>query len=135
MAESSLQRLLQISSSLSNASLRQEQRDLVNQLAREFNITLEPLENGDHNGESTKKSPRDEINSNGVSSAREKFKKQEKESSQEQKATSNNTLKRETRKSVVKPVAAANGTGNSDCDISSPAIKEAYVNHFYDTRK
>jgi len=127
MSEATLQRLLQLSSSLPNATLRQEQRDLVNQLAQELNITLEPITNGDHSHseETTKKSPRDEINSAGVSSAREKFKKQEQASSQEQK--SNNTLRRggEARKSVVKP-AASNGTGNSDCDISSPAIKEAY---------
>lgn len=130
MSEAALQRLLVLSSSLPNVSLRQEQRSLVNQLAQELNISLADATNGEESlsprGEETKKSPREEINTDGASSAREKFKRQEKQNNQEQQASRNNTIRREARKSVVKP-ATSNGTGNSDCDISSPAIKEAYV--------
>jgi len=131
MSESTLQRLLQLSSSQSNATLRQEQRELVTQLAQDLNITLD-TSNGNHieeskspRGEETKKSPRDEINSNGVSSAREMFKKQERENAQEQPRTT--TLRRgDARKTARSASSASNGTGNSDCDMSSPAIKEAY---------
>lgn len=133
MADLTLQRLLQLSSSLPNATLRQEQRDLVNKLAQEFNITLD-LSSGDSDhadaasSETTKKSPRDEINSDGVSSAREKFKRQAQQNTEEQKKSAiNASIRRgDVRKSVIKSPTLANGTGNSDCDISSPAIKDAY---------
>jgi len=131
MSETTLQRLLQLSSSQPNATLRQEQRDLVSQLAQDLNVTLD-LSNGNHfeeskspRGEETKKSPREEINTDGASSAREKFKRQEKENSKNQEPTRNNTI-RSARKSVVRPAASNGNTGSSDCDISSPAIKEAY---------
>jgi len=131
MSESALQRLLQLGTSLPNATLRQEQRDLVTQLAQDLNITLD-LSNGNHHEETTspreeKKSPRDEINTEGVSSAREKFKRQERENgnNHEQPRARSSTLP--ARKSVsVRSPTLSNGTGNSDCDISSPAIKEAY---------
>jgi len=128
MSESILQRLLHLSTSLPNATLRQEQRDLITQLAQELNITLD-LSNGNHHEESkeeTKKSPRDEISTEGASSAREKFKRQEKENNNhEQPRSRSSTLP--SRKSVsVRSPTLSNGTGNSDCDISSAAIKDAY---------
>lgn len=131
MADLTLQRLLQLSSSLPNATLRQEQRDLIHKLAQDLNVTLD-LSNNEHendagSGETTKKSPRDEINSDGVSSAREKFKRQEKQNNEEQKKSpATVTRKGDARKSVIRSPTLTNGTGNSDCDISSPAIKDAY---------
>lgn len=129
MSESTLQRLLSLSSSLPNATLRQEQRDLVSQLAQELNITLD-LSNEESKSpreETTKTSPRDEISTDGAASAREKFKRQEKENNNnnEQPKARSSTLP--ARKSVsVRSPTLSNGTGNSDCDISSTAIKDAY---------
>jgi hypothetical protein len=133
MSEITLQRLLQLGGSLPNATLRQEQRDLVHKLAGELNVPIDTL-NGDSDRvdaapEPTKKSPRDEINSDGVSSARERFQRQEKQASEDQKKQ-NTFTKKDARKSTISvknsPPPASNGVGNSDCDISSSAIKEAY---------
>jgi len=141
MAETALQRLLVLSSSLPSASLRKEQRDLVYQLAGDLHVPLDTL-NEDHSTsdassiETNKKSPRDVFEApkkqprspreeidvgSGPSSARAKFQKQE------QQGSSASPVKSNARKSVIRsPPLQGGSSGNSDCDISSPDIKSAY---------
>lgn len=135
MAELSLQRLLTLSASLPNAALRNEQRELVHTLAQELHVPLVVLRDTEPSSEdalehsSKKVHVRDEIGS-GPSSAREKFQRQERQQQKEQKEASTLTRRvaRHGTGTLRSPPQAANGVGNSDCDISSSEIKNAYVN-------
>lgn len=131
MAESSLQRLLALGASLPE-SLRQEHRELVHKLAHELHVplvVLRDVEPADAAPEPHKKTHvRDEINRSGASSAREKFQKQERQHQKEQKQATTLTRKVARHGTLRSAPPATNGAGNSDCDISSPEIKTAYVN-------
>jgi len=121
MAEASLQRLLELSAQLPNPSLRAEQRELVQSLARDLNVSLPdgPAE------ETTKKISREESREGSVTNAREKFQKQAQEQDQQ-----NTLTRKEARRSSVParstPAASSAPTGNAECDISSVDIKNAY---------
>lgn len=132
MAEAALQRLVALSASLPNATLRKEHKELVNQLAGELNVTLdlnEDQSNDAAEGVTAKKSPRsprEEVEvGNGPSSAREKFRKQEQ---QNNTSPSSGGSLRTARVKSIKPSSPQQGgsTGNSDCDISSQDIRNAY---------
>lgn len=135
MAELSLQRLLALGASLPNASLRNEQREIVHKLAQELNVPLVVLRDAEPADAAPESAPKkvsasEEIG-NGPSSAREKFKRQERESSSVPtlpKSKSAGTIpKRSLRQGTLRsPPPTSNGIGNSDCDISSQDIKNAY---------
>ncbi len=122
--ETTLQRLLDLGQKLPNLALRQEQRELVNSLARNLNISLESQEEPPKNEsndaapeEPNKKSTREDVSP--VSSGREKFQKQEQ---------NNAPIRREARKSApVRPPSSTSPSGSAECDISNPDIKNAYV--------
>jgi len=133
MAES-LQRLIQLGASLPNAALRKEQRELVHKLAHELHVPVDTLNDSDHSADAAPENAkkfhtRDESAESPSVSAREKFQKQDKLNEQiRQQAT---LPKKEARKSVIRPTsvnlsAQQSNTGNSDCDISSADIKNAY---------
>jgi len=121
MAQESLIRLLDLSASLPS-NLRNEQRELVQSLARELNVSLPdgaPVAREEKRGGSS------------VSAAREKFQKGE--TNGHANGNGNTVTRKEARKTTggtsrSHHSAASNSgpAGNADCDISSSQIKNAY---------
>lgn len=123
MAQASLIRLLEISASLPSATLRSEQRELVQSLARELNVSLP-----DGAPEETRPVKEEKKSgSSSVSAARAKFQNGGGDHHQSN-GNGHHAVKKEARKSTVRHSTVASGpAGNADCDISSPQIKNAYV--------
>jgi hypothetical protein len=127
MSESALQRLIELSASLP-AALMKEQREIVHKLAHELHVPLDSLNDSDHADAAPETTKRNQRESVDVSSARDKFQKQEQQQQQQKQEQQASMTRKEARKSIIKsPPAAPTTTGNSDCDISSQEIKDAYM--------
>lgn len=143
--ETTLHRLLTLGSSLPNASMRTEHKDLLQQVAKDLKITLNDTDNNKEEAAEAKKIHlRTEVG-NGPASAREKFMRQDKQDKQDKQSQLNSSngvgssgsnsksprrvpVKSSSAKAVSNSAPSSNGNnvGNSDCDISSPEIRSIY---------